>query len=889
MESRIMSRETAESNNIPLIDLPDGQRQELGALTVTRATGRVALPLARLEIAARVADRIAGITMTQVFRNPYQEHLEAIYTFPLSGGSAVSDFELKVGERTIRGKVEERGEARRQYQQALDEGKRAALLEQERDDVFTVQVGNLPPGEEITVKIVYSERLPFFEDGTTELRLPLIVAPRYIPGSSLGIDGVGDGIAEDTDIVPDASRISPPRLAPGFDPKVGLGIEVEILREGVAKLSGEIQNLCCSQHATRATAGTSSVKISLARHDELLNRDFVLRWQLAQENLRPSLLIYRDENKTAYGMLSIIPPRRDLFLGVARDVVFVLDRSGSMQGVKMASAARACSILLATLGPRDRFAIQAFDDRTEWFMPNGTAGNRDFFLAADEAGIERGEKFLRGIESRGGTELDRALGDAITVIGSRKEKTGRVPVIVLLTDGQVGDESRVLKRIQQEIGDTRVFTVGIDTAVNDGFLRRLAVLGGGTSTFVEPGNQLEEALCAVGREIGSPLVVDVRVKDKDAGVDLSSVAPNRIPDLFAGRATTAFFQLKKTGSVRVSGKFADAKEFEETVEGWEADLPAIAHLWARARVTDLEDRFRLESAAQADIRKQIVELAVKHNLLTRFTAFVVVDESEVVNKDGTRKKIVQPVEMPAQWEMDMHTLSAPQMPMPASQSLTQSGAIIGSPIDYNEMKAECQMPESRAKKSAMPTSKAIVHPPSPQMIPVESVQEGQGLLSRAIDKIGDMLNKQRTVRGKEQFIKDSEVSKADNDASSKVEREAVEKALQIFAKAIADARAEVEAGRVPSSDQIEKARTELVKVLAGLNLGIELPGLQRFLRTEAVELVVALNTKCITAVVLKPFFEKHGKTFEQVRAEVSSILSGKGGSRRSGSFWESSV
>src|SRR6185436_12779971 len=273
--------------------------------------------------------------------------------------------------------------------------KRAALLEQDRDDVFTVQVGNLPPGEEISVRLVTSERLPFFEDGTTELRLPLLVAPRYIPGNPVARDPVGDGVEWDTDQVPDASRLTPPRLAPGFDPKVALSIEVEIA-------DGALSDLACSQHATKMSSG----KIALVKQDELLDRDFILRWKLAGDKVRTSLLT----TKEGFGMLSILPPRRDGFLGLARDVVFILDRSGSMSGVKMTSAARACSLLLATLGPRDRFAITAFDNSTEWF--SGGA-----FVKADEAGLGAGEKFLRTIDARGGTELDPAMKETLDLVG----------------------------------------------------------------------------------------------------------------------------------------------------------------------------------------------------------------------------------------------------------------------------------------------------------------------------------------------------------------------------------------------------------------------------------------------------------------------------------------
>jgi Ca-activated chloride channel family protein len=827
----------------------------LGILSVTKAAAPVVLPLAGVEISARVAERIAEVTVTQVFHNPHTEPLEAVYIFPLPGGAAVSSFELKVGSRVLRGRVEERGEARRQYREALDQGHRAALLEQERDDVFTIQVGNLPPGEEVTVRLTYSERLPFFEDGATELRLPLVVAPRYIPGTPLGSDAVGDGVEDDTDVVPDASRISPPRLVPGFDPKVALSVAVELLQSSTDGAEDIVQDLCCSQHAIRTRTETGSTRVMLAQTDERLDRDFVLRWRLAHETVRSTLLVYRDEQGDAYGMLSIIPPRREGFLGVARDVVFVLDRSGSMTGVKMASAARACSLLLATLGPRDRFAIQAFDNVTEWLKPDRTAGESDYWLCADEAGIALGEQFLRGITARGGTELDAALGEALKAIATRRNVDGRVPVVVLLTDGEVGDEARVLKCIQKELSDARVFTVGIDTAVNEGFLKRLAALGGGTATFVEPGAQLEEALRSVGREIGNPLVVDMAVVGEDEGLNLSSIAPSRIPDLFAGRATTTFFRLKKLGRVRVRGRHADSGSFEEVLEGQEITMPALAHLWAKARIMDLEDRFRIEPQAKEELRRQIVELSARHGLLTRFTAYVVVDESEVVNADGSRRKIVQPVEMPARWEMEEDrpiTLAAAPSMMPTPMYKAQVAPDLEAGDTHLDMEAKLQQVRSGKK---------------------------QGWLGRIADTLSDALHKD-----------DRQPSKSASTKEEATKRAEIAKALDALMRTVAAARTEVEAGRVPSADPLEHARTTLLQALAESDLGVRLPELQRFLRTAVIELIAALRTPGITTAALRTLFDRHAPAFEKVRAEADHyFVRGPSDRGNDDPFWESGV
>lgn len=768
------------------INLAEDRTRAFGTLCVKKDERTARLPLAGVQISARVADRVAEISMEQKFRNPFAEALEAVYIFPLPGGSAVSAFELKVGERVIKGIVKERGEARATYEQAVRQGKRAALLEQERDDVFTVQVGNLPPGEEVSVRLVTSERLPFFEDGATELRLPLLVAPRYIPGTPVNRDPVGDGVEWDTDQVPDASRITPPRLAPGFDPKVALQIEVEIA-------GGALADLACSQHATKLSNG----RIALARQDELLDRDFVLRWRLAGDTVRTRLLT----TKEGFGMLSLLPPKRDGFLGLARDVVFILDRSGSMSGVKMTSAARACSLLLGTLGPRDRFAITAFDSTTEWFSDGK-------FVKADEAGLEAGEKFLRTIDARGGTELDPAMKETLSLISKRKEDEGRVPVVVILTDGQVGNESAVFKRIQKDGGDARIFTVGIDTAVNEAFLKRVSSLGGGTCTCVVPGEALEDALRGIGREIGAPMIVDVTIEGAE------DLAPARVPDLFAGRAATVFLRAKKGKSIVVTGTYADGKKFKETVKAEELELPAIGHLWARTRVTDLEDRFRLEPAQQDKIKKEIIALAVGHTLLTRFTSFVVVDESEVVNKGGEVHKVVQPVHTPAQWEQEKRMEMPCEAGAPGRSGMASKASnadIFGGPSGAASMVP----PPPPAPRACKPASSAKMG----------AKKSGKGMFG--------------FLGGKD----DEAVYEEPQPKVTDADRKSFEKAVAALRKALEAARAELEKGTVPSAGPIDKARKALIQELAGSPLGTTLGALQRLLRSGLLELVAAFGAK----------------------------------------------
>jgi Ca-activated chloride channel homolog len=654
------------------------------------------------------------------------------------------------------------------------------------------------PGDAIAVRLTYSERLPFFEDGRAELRLPLVVAPRYVAGEELPREQAGHGVVRDTASVPDASRISPPRLAKGFDPKVALAIEVEMF--------GGFTDLSCSQHAVRTSSGPESARVSLSREREPLDRDFVLRWRLAGEQVKSHVLVHG-----GFALLSVLPPARDGFTGTPRDVIFVLDRSGSMQGAKMASASRACALLLRTLGPRDRFALQCFDEVVAWMSPG--------FQQADEGSIDRGEKWLRAVAARGGTELGVAMAEALGAMRARGETAGRVPVIVLLTDGQVGDESRVLKKLQAELGDARVFTVGIDTAVNDGFLRRLAAIGGGTSTFVEPGTRLEEALEAVGREIGTPLVTELRISG-----EVAELAPARIPDLFAGRPATAFFR-HGGGKVKVTGKVAGGGRFEEEIEPREAPLAAVDHLWARARIADLEDEFRASQSESA--KKEIIALSTRHTVLTRFTAFVAIDD-QVVNSGAKPRTVVQPVEMPAEWEMDAFAQ------MFGGTALAGPVHPAGAP---NRTRAMSHMPPVSAQASS-PTAS----------IPRRLMQ---ALVRR----------------------------QPREDQATDGQREKVREALEGFLRALGAARA----GNA-GADELERARVDLLRVLGeSLPIAMALPLLQAFLRGAAVDLIASLARGSADAALFARWDRALHEACEQARLALGSPSAG------AGEFWESTI
>jgi len=900
---------SVEDSYIPRIEIPSERTCGVGSIFAEINSRRVMLPLADVKINAQIASQVASVVMKQTFENPYQEHLEAVYIFPLPGGAAVSDFEMRIGSKIVKGKVEERAEARRQYQEAINQGKRAALMEKERDDVFTLQLGNLPPGQEITIAITYSEKLIFFEDGTTEIRLPLVVAPRYIPGQSLYRDPVGDGIEPDTNIVTDASRISPPRLAKNFDPKISLSIETLILWDDTID-GGELRNLCCSQHATRTSAGREGVKVSLARQDEALDRDFVLRWTLSNTKLRTSLLVYRDSYSEAYGMLSIIPPSEEGRYNQARDVVFIVDRSGSMQGIKMASAARACALLLKTLGPQDRFAIQSFSNGVEWLNPSYSAYGRDsYFIPADYYGLEQGERYLRGINAAGGTEIYKALVQAMTALEQRRDSYRRVPVIVLLTDGEVGNESQILKESQQRLGATRLFTIGIDTAVNQGFLQHLANVGSGTATFVTPGSQLEDALVNVGREIGSPLVVNLRLEDVDSGLDISAIAPSKIPDLFNGRASSAFFVARNIGRIRVRGQFVTGGEFDIIVNPQEVFLSSIAQLWAKERITDLEDRYRVELSSQERLKREIISLSTRFNILTRFTAFIAVDHSEIVNRQGYQRHVVQPVEMPADWQATQQAMTG--VPYPAAipsydSNLTRAGGY-SPPMQEREKADTAKRKESIVSKESssnrpMPMAPPVPQsaPPRPAAPPARPVPPAEPMLDRRQSKSESFGQTEGVVPASKKVdvakpqpsivekaidavkgLFNTGISNNQQVSLPTNERELIELAI----KTLQDTYSDVMNGYAPSPERLDQIRSSIINLTNTL-LKQNLPKFFRFFEVEVYDLIGGLRRQ-----IPKPIFEQHQYIFQQVVVEVKNYFASPSqpSNRKDGAFWDSNI
>lgn len=580
------------------------------------------LTLSRMNVEARVCGPLSRVQMQQTFDNLSSETVEARYIFPLSCGAAVTGFRMRVGDRVIEGEIREKLEARQLYEEGRQAGYRSALLEQERSNVFTVTVGNIPPQSRVEVELTYCDRLSA-DECELELRIPLVVAPRYIPGTPPGVRQ-GHGTADDTDEVPDASRISPPAVPPGLVEQGALRIAVEI-EHG----DDELRSVQCTQHATRLRLDQGRSRIELAGQNEPLNRDFILRFSLQEERLRARLLTSGE-----HFLLMLTPPTETPEFTHPRDVVLLLDRSASMEGPKLESARAAAIRFLNSLGPQDRFALVLFDDSLEPF------GAEDWH---DTAERPRAIEWLERARSRGGTEI---LAPIRWALGRRSENH---VCVVLITDGQVGNESAVYEELQRTGSPARFFSLGIDTAVNDAFLRQVARLGRGTCELVSPGEELESALERLSRELGQPLVTDLELQDGGLHFDRQSLAPNPLPDLYAARPVCVLGRCRGQGSVSVSGTF-NGRPWHQEVQPETTLNPALGVLWARERVRDLEDALSLGSPMDRnDTLTDLLALSLKYGLVSRATSFVLVDKQERVNPGGACQHVMMPVQVPQQW------------------------------------------------------------------------------------------------------------------------------------------------------------------------------------------------------------------------------------------------
>ena len=583
-----------------------------------------------------VSGMVVRAKVVQRFRNPTQEWLEGVYVFPLPEDAAVDHMRMKIGERTIEGIIREREEAKKIYQKAKKEGKKSALLEQNRPNIFTNSVANIGPGETISVEIEYQQVLQY-DAGEFRLRFPMVVAPRYIPGMPVESTEVvtgfsGTGWAKNTDQVPDASRITPPVVAQGHEKINPVTLRVDL------DAGFPLAKLQSSYHAihTRDT-GDGKILIELANESVPADRDFELVWAPQKGQAPRAALFTERASNDQYLMLMLLPPDAEAVRNTTphREVIFVIDTSGSMGGMSITQAKQALQLAIRRLRPGDRFNVIQFNSNTDMLFPaavNVTPEN-----------IRRAQAYVDRLEANGGTEMAGAMQAAL----SEPESSGLVRQVIFLTDGSIGNENALFGIIQSRLKDQRLFTVGIGSAPNSHFMTKAAQYGRGTYTYIGDVGEVQEKMITLFTKLESPALTNIQVQFPG---DVHSEAwPARIPDLYAGEPivlTAKVSDLK--GQLVISG----TREKQE----WKVTLPlengrsspGVGILWARKKIADLMDRIRTGDETGA-LRTEVTDIALQHHLISKYTSLVAVDVTPSRPQDESLKTRANPTNLPAGW------------------------------------------------------------------------------------------------------------------------------------------------------------------------------------------------------------------------------------------------
>lgn len=609
---------------------------DAGFGTLMTNTGN--LPLSALDVRARITGMVATAFVAQEFRNRLRVPLEATYIFPLPERAAVTAMSLQLGDKVIDSRLVERGDAHDEFDVALAAGMRAAIVEQERADVFTMRVGNIGPGEIVIVRLTLSTPL-HYAAGQITFRFPLVVAPRYIPGVQLDGPAVGAGEHADTEAVPDASRITPPVLLSGFPNPVRLTIEAVIDTHVVP-----VHQIGCNLPAELVDGadigiqGTVRVRVNPGSR---LDRDFVLRVDTGDRPTHFASIVTVTDPVGRRGTfnLTVLPSTTAATSPRPLDLVVVLDRSSSMDGWQIVAARRAGARIVDSLTAVDRFAVLTFNDTV-----TRPVRHDDGLVAATDRNRFSAVEHLVATYGSGSPAILPALEQAAQLLRG----SGREPTILVITAGLVGNEDQIIEKIAPLVGGIRIDTVGVGVAVNAGFLQRLADLGRGRFEVAESEERLDEAIEQVQRRIGAPLVTDLELVDGGLGIARGTVTPARLPDVYPGVALLIAGRWvgNPTGEIAIRGNSRGGQRWISRLLPRPVDDRTVATAWARAHLADLEDRYLTCPLEQAEpLERTITRLSLSFGVLSRFTAFVAVDKNAI--SDGRAPhRIVQAVELP---------------------------------------------------------------------------------------------------------------------------------------------------------------------------------------------------------------------------------------------------
>jgi len=571
------------------------------------------LPLKSTSAHVRISGVIADVAVTQVYKNEGKRPIEAIYIFPASTRAAVYSMKMTIGERTLIAKIAKREDARRDYEEAKHSGRSASLLEQQRPNVFQMNVANILPGDVINVEMKYTEVL-VPTDAVYEFIYPTVVGPRY----------------SNHETPPQDNWLANPYLQEGEVPSDLFDIQLD-LAAGMP-----VQHITCSSHKVAVKYdGPSSASITLDPSEKkVANRDFILKYRLAGGRIETGLLLYRGAEENFF-LLMLQPPKRPADKEILpREYLFIVDVSGSMHGFPLDMSKKLLKDLIGSLTAGDKFNVLLF--------AGGSSLMSEESLDASPENIQRAVTLIERQRGGGGTELLPALKRAFGI--PRAEGFSRT--VVIATDGYVAVEEKAFDLIRNNLRDANVFTFGIGSAVNRHLLEGMARVGMGEPFVITKPEEAAEKAKKFRQLILSPVLTRVKVDFRR--FEAYDVEPPSIPDVLAERPITVFGKWRgnPSGSIRITGLSGthpyDASVQVEKVKPLESNS-ALRYLWARHRISLLSDYNLLRPNDERV--KEVTSLGMTYNLLTAYTSFVAID-SQVRLVDGQAVTVKQPLPLP---------------------------------------------------------------------------------------------------------------------------------------------------------------------------------------------------------------------------------------------------
>lgn len=606
----------------PMVAAAKPDPADVAGRVVAHAGDRVFdLPLLDSALHVTIQGDMATVELRQTFQNPAMVPVEAEYLFPLNQKAAVYGMEMRVGDELVRAVIREKAQAEAEFDQAASEGKAAALLTQHRPNMFTQRIANLMPGRPVEVTLRYVQMVPKI-DGQHEMVIPLIVGPRY--QSPLDTPRPELASAEDIPLENATWSVNP---VPAYPLVAGLDLPDTVTSERVSldvslTAGVELSGFHSPTHPLQIDQEQDSLTARFADGKVMDNRDLVLRYTLGGAELQAASLSHRDERGGFLSVLIEPPAVPDEATATPRELVFVLDTSGSMGGEPMKASKRFMDAALQGLREGDHFRIIPFSNTARHFSNTSTPATR--------SNIRKGRTFVRGLSAGGGTEIDTAVRAAFAT----DTPEGAIRIVVFLSDGYIGNEARVLKTIRGQIGQARIYAFGVGNAVNRYLLDAMAEEGRGYSRYVALDEDAVEVAETLAANLKYPLLTDLQIDW--GGLDVQDVTPARLPDLFAGNGLRLM--------ARYDGAFEGEITLKGLVQGRPAQMPvklsltetegdaALPLIWARDRIGALERQIAIgDRAGQAEA--EITRLGLAYSLQTRNTSFVAVSQ-QIVNDSG---------------------------------------------------------------------------------------------------------------------------------------------------------------------------------------------------------------------------------------------------------------